>query len=296
MHLRMRNGKEKKLKKILIIVVLIAAVFVFSFIGLETVKRSNVTNYQIKTNNLTCTDNDQINQYLKTLTINYFSYKEDKFSQNLKKKFFCIGMVKTHLSYPDRLVLEIWGRKPMFAAMQVSTSLELGPVVALPDVMDIATGSTIEATPVKTLNQILSNLKQSSESGVFLVDKEGIVFEQISGNVIFPMLKILGIKIETGSKIPDGVVEKAGVILNKLKEIEAPTDNIIIIGDRLVVDSKPRIVFSLNKRIDYQTASLQLILSQAKINLDSSDKVGNNIESIDLRFDKPVVVYNKNNK
>ena len=91
--------------------------------------------------------------------------------------------------------------------------------------------------------------------------------------------------------------------MNKVKEVvislsgfEAPTDNIIIVGDKLIIDTKPRLIFSLDKRLDYQTTSLQLILAQAKMNSDPSSPGSALIESVDLRFNKPVVVYSKKKK
>lgn len=285
--------KRKKIKFLLITAGLIMAVIFLIFAGFEIIKRSKITIFEVKTNSLTCTDKDQINQFLQGININYFSFKEDEFGRNLKKKFFCIGKIQTRLSYPNKLVIETWGREPIFSVREVSTSLNLNPVVNLSEVPIEATESTKEAVPVKTLNQILSDLKPSSESASFLVDREGVIFEQTLGTDNFPVLSVLGFKLVIGTGIPGGVIEKAEMIYNNLKEIGVPTDNIIVIGDRLIIDSKPRVIFSLKKRIDYQTASLQLILAQAKMNSDPQITDQNSIESIDLRFDKPVVVYGR---
>lgn len=285
--------KRKKIKKILIAALVVSVILALVFAGNEFINRARVTSFEIETNNLTCTDKDQIGKYLASLNIRYFLFKQNELEENLKKKFFCIGKIETRLSYPDKLKLVTWGREALFAVKEVNTSLELNPVVSLPDVPNEATQSTKEAEVVKIMDRILSDLKQSSESGVSLVDNEGVIFEKNPGSFNVPMLSILGTNVEIGREIPDGVVEKAGLIYSKLREIGTPVDNIIIIGDRLVVDSKPRIIFSLKKRIDYQTASLQLILAQAKMNPDPNITGSHNIESIDLRFDKPVAVYIK---
>ena len=71
------------------------------------------------------------------------------------------------------------------------------------------------------------------------------------------------------------------------------TDNLIVVGNRLIVDSEPRVTFALNKEISRQSASLQLILRQAKMNLDPDKPDSRSVESVDLRFDRPVVVYSK---
>lgn len=290
----MRDEKKKKrLKLILIIIGLIALILAGLYGGIEVVNRAKITNFEVKINNITCTDHDQIAQHLKSLDLKYFSFKQDELARNLRKKFFCIGKIETRVSYPDKLSVEAWGREAVFAVREVNTYMEVNPVIDLPDLMGDASESTRQAAAVKTLSRVLSDLKPSSGSGILLSDRDGIIFEQISGEAPLPLLSILGYKLKIGRQIPNGIVEKAAIVYNKLREIDAPTDNIIVMGDRLVINSKPRIIFSLKKRLDYQTASLQLILAQSKINSDPDKTGSNNIESIDLRFDKPVVVYGK---
>ncbi|MBI2593846.1 hypothetical protein HYW44_04360 [Candidatus Daviesbacteria bacterium] len=293
----MRNRKPfKKLKIILLSFIAIAFLLILGVSGFEVVKRAKISNFQVKMNNLTCMDQPQIIKFLKESDIHYFSYKQERLAKDLKKKFFCIGKINTKLEYPDKLWLEAWGREAVFAVREIQTSFQINPAVNLEEDLQGATQSTKEAVVFNNLNLILDDLKQSSESAVFLADREGVIFEQISGSVNFPLLSILGLKLEIGKEIPDGVIEKALFIISRLREIQTPSDNIIIIGDKLVLNSKPRIVFSLKKSLDYQTASLQLILAQAKMNPDP-DKTGkSDIESVDLRFNKPVVVYGKNNK
>lgn len=288
----MRNRKPfKKLKVILLSFIAIAFLLILGVSGFEVVRRVKISNFQINSNNLTCTDKFQITKFLKESDIYYFSYKQERLYKDLKKKFFCIGKINTKLTFPNKLWLEAWGREAVFAVREIQTPLQINPVVNLDQNLQVATQSTQEASVFNNLNLILNDLKQSSESAVFLADREGIIFEQISDSTNFPLMSILGLKLEVGKEIPDGVIEKALFIISKLERIQTPTDNIIIIGDKLVLNSKPRIVFSLKKSLDYQTASLQLILAQAKMNPDPNNAGSSNIESIDLRFNKPVVVY-----
>lgn len=288
----MRNEeRRKKLKKLLIVLGIIVLIGALLFLGFELIKSSKLTNFEVKVNNLGCTDKDQITKFLQNLNQNYFSFKQEGLTADLKKKFFCIGKIETEIFYPDRLILEVWGREPLFAVNEINESINVNPVVLLPEAMQEASESTKEAAAVKVIDEVLKDLEQASGSAVFLVDREGVIFEQLLGSINFPRISIFGIKIEIGGKIPDGIIEKIESVGNKLKEINAPTDNIIVVGDRLIINSKPRIIFSLDKKLDYQTASLQLILAQAKINSDPPKTGSGIIESIDLRFDKPVVVY-----
>lgn len=288
----MRNDqKRKKLKQFLIITGLLIFAGILFFLAAELVKQAKLKNFDVKTNNTSCTDKDQIGKYLENSNLNYFTFKEDFFAGDLKKKFYCIGKVVTRISYPDKMSLEAVGREAVFAVSEIDSSVNISPAVLLPEKVIEATPSTKEAEAVKIIDNFLTGLKESSGSAVFLVDKEDVIFEQISGNINFPRLSIFGVKLKIGGKVPDGLVAKIESVNNKLREIGAPTDNILVIGDRLIINSKPRIIFSLKKRLDYQTASLQLILSQAKMNSDPKRSDSGNIESIDLRFDKPVVVY-----
>lgn len=288
----MRNDqRRKKFRIALVVFSLILVAAGLAFVVIELGKRAKITNFEIKTENIACTNNGQINKYLEGLGLNYFSFKKNKIEENLKKKFYCIGEIEIKVFYPNKLVLAAKGREAVFIVAEVSSSFDANPVVNLPESIQVASESTKEAATVKMLSQILGDLKQASGSGIFLADKEGVVFEEAVGGINFPRLSILGIKLKIGDKVPDGAIEKSLFINNKLKEIGAPSDNMVILGDKLVVSSKPRIIFSLKKRLDYQTASLQLILTQAKINPDPPKSGSSNIESIDLRFDKPVIVY-----
>jgi len=52
------------------------------------------------------------------------------------------------------------------------------------------------------------------------------------------------------------------------------------------IESKYKIYFNLEEDMAFQLASLQLILNQDKIEKDK-------VEYIDLRFDKPVISYER---
>lgn len=122
---------------------------------------------------------------------------------------------------------------------------------------------------------ILKN-QESTPSAVedfSLVDEEGVLF---SGS------DDVGLKIYSEHKDKD--IKKILLILNKTKFFGIEIMEASIIEDTLLIYSVPKIIFALEKDIDMQIASLQLILSKAKIDEET-------IEFIDLRFDKPVVRF-----
>lgn len=106
----------------------------------------------------------------------------------------------------------------------------------------------------------------------FLIDDEGVRF---SDN------QEVDLRIYSESK--DENFKKIISILNKIKSFGIEVNEVSIAGGNLLVPF-PKMIIALDKNIDIQIASLQLILSKAKIDEET-------VEFIDLRFDKPVVRF-----
>lgn len=293
----MRNEeRKKKLKRLLLLLIIILSAALTVFVGFQVFNRSVINKFDIEADNLTCTDRDQVLNFVKKSDLKYFTFRKEDLEKNLKKKFFCIGKINVQINYPDRLKIEALGREPAFILVPLNTQFDTNPVINLPDDFKIATQSSMAAQPLKVIENFISGINESSESGKFLVDEEGVVFDSLSGELSFPKLQIVGIDIKVGGKIEGDLIRKTAEAGNGLRSMELPTDNMIILGNKLIINSKPRIIFVLDKRLDYQIASLQLILAQAKMNSDPSRPGSDSIESIDLRFNKPVVVYSKTKK
>jgi hypothetical protein len=290
----MRNEeKKKKLKRLLIAFLILASASATAFFGYQAITRSVITKYDVAAENLTCTDSDQVRSFLSSQEIKYFTFKKEELEKAVKKKFFCVGKVSAFVIYPDKLKIEVFGREPAFVLVPIDTSFNTNPVITLPDDFKIATQSSMAAQPLRVIDDFIEGINEASASGSFLVDEEGVVFDSLNSPVSFPKLQVVGFDIRIGGTLEGDAVKKAREVTEGLRSFEAPTDNMIIIGDKLIVNSKPRVIFSLEKRLDYQIASLQLIVAQAKMNSDPSRPGSGDIESIDLRFDKPVVIYSK---
>jgi len=285
--------KKRKLKKFLLIAGAVLMTVLLGYACFYTFTRSKLDNFTVKATGLTCTDEGMIGKFLKDLQLNYFAFDQSELSDKLKQKFFCIGKINTEVSFPNKLTIETEGRKAEFAAVQVLLPRQPNPLVELPADYQIATESSQAAVPVKILDRIVKDVNESSNSAYFLIDSEGVIFDQGEGTINFPVLRITGEELKIGGRVQGDLIGKIKQALASLTNIEGPTDKIIVIGDKLIIDSKPRLIFSLNKRLDYQATSLQLILTQAKMSSDPSKPGSGDIESIDLRFNKPVVVYGK---
>lgn len=108
----------------------------------------------------------------------------------------------------------------------------------------------------------------------FLLDEEGVIF---SGTAADTPMKIYSSQKNINFK-------NILAILNKIKVFGIEVMEAVVVQNFLLINSTPKITFALDKEIDVQTASLQLILAKAKIDEETA-------EFIDLRFDKPVVRF-----
>jgi hypothetical protein len=290
----MRGLRSLKRKKLFLITLgILLLIWAVVFFGYKLFTENRLTKFQIETENLNCTTTEEITGFLQSLNLKYFNFKKEPLEQKLSQKFFCIGKIEQEVSYPDRLKLRIAGREGKFVVNTIQATLETNPSIVLSLDQLNATQSTTEAFPPKILNQILKTYQNSSPSTMFLVDEEGVAFQEASTDVGFPKLSIFGVDLKTGQKIPDDLIKKAIEINSKLKDLSDFSGNFIVVGDKLITDSKPRITFSLSRPLDRQAASLQLILRQAKMNLVAGNGDSRSVESIDLRFDRPVVVYSE---
>lgn len=286
-----RQFQRKKTLLIALVAILIA--LSLGFFGYKLFTENKITRFNVETSNLNCTNSDEVTKYLKGLNMNYFYFKSETLDADLKRKYFCIGKIEQIISYPDRLDLRINGREAKFVVKTINTDVETNPQVILTLEQMNATQSTTQAFPPKVLSQILDTYKEASSGAMYLVDNDGMVFEETSSDVAFPKLSLFSKQLRIGQAIPDDLIKKVAQIYEKLNEFGTSSDNLIVVGDRLIIDSTPRITFALNRDIIRQAASLQLILRQAKMNQDPAEPDSRSVESIDLRFDRPVIVYKK---
>lgn len=126
----------------------------------------------------------------------------------------------------------------------------------------MATPSALEATPS------------------FLIDEEGVVFSKGVNNLSIPTIFVNITSFSLGQKL-EGTNEILK-ILDKIKSYGLDEKISEIEGSSFIIHSNPKTIFNLAAKVEGQLASLQLILNKAKINAEE-------LEFIDLRFDKPVI-------
>jgi len=281
------------LKKILFIIP-----FVVLIVGLLLFYRStflNATNQTFKVTNASCVDEDSLRSLLNLSSQKLILVNQNQIESKIKKGFICVQSVSVKKSFPNRVEVDVSGRVPIALLDFVPTPLTAN----LPDL----SLDQIEATPSSQSAVVIkdpqADINQASGSAKLLVDKEGIIYGQGADGGTLPEFLFSGDKLDVGEKIDVSLIDKSLQIISRLKTLSVnPAGEPLIYNDILRLDSSNygRLYFSLSKDLNRELASLQLILVKVTMN-SGSDLAGvksRQVESIDLRFDKPVVVYTAN--
>lgn len=215
-----------------------ATIFLIS-IGLMLIfftgwKFFSIRKVEVRLDKINCADNVSLKNEITLVGENLFLIDEQNLKNRLKEKFFCIADVVFAKSLPNKVSLNILGRKPKLILM---------------------------ATP---------------SGGIMVVDEEGVMLSEEN----LPGLAKIFV---SGEKIEASDIKKIIQITDWLEVLGWEIKLVRIDEKRnLFVDSVYKVYFSLEKSVDHQLASLQLILNQAKIEKEK-------VEYIDLRFDNPVI-------
>lgn len=209
---------------------------------------------------LSCVSSDQIKKDISSSGQNNLFLDDEKIKKELKLRYICIDSVSLNKVLPDEIRIQVFPRVPIFKV----SALEFE-----------ATSSSSAAQEVFGINKL--------NPAEFLVDRHGIVFDTSSALTI-PSVWFLNQEIFLSKRIETDIIEKLITINNQVPNIK----HIKVSSDMVFLNGEQNIILSLKKDLKTQLASLQLILQKAKINSKT-------IDMIDLRFDKPVVVYSPKN-
>lgn len=264
--------RVKRGKIILILVVVIFGILVFAILRSDLF---NIKAVDIQADNINCTNPTQIKSSTSLLGQNLIFLNSSKVESDLKKKFLCIKAVEISKYFPNKVKLIISKREPVVIFISQKEEENLGILEKFSQ--PIASASA-ESTPSA---QFIFPQGEINES--FIVDNEGVIFEKNVSRVDLSKVYFHGQNLMIGRIIK--ILQKIKTFGLTIKEAKVYSEKI------LLVNTKPKIIFRLDEREDIQLASLQLILSEAKID-------DRELEFIDLRFDKPVIrtVPKKNGK
>lgn len=250
-----------------IVIIILLVLSVSSFFLLFRSNIFIIKTIEVELQKIVCADSNQISSSSKLLGQNLILINSSKVEKELKEKYLCIKGIAISKHFPNKIKLHIFERVP--AAILISLKSE-------------------QATGSATLEKIIeatgaANLDIIGPTESFLVDSEGIVYQQNIDQINVPKIYLEQYSLVVGQKIEEDLIKNLLKILEKVKSFGVMVKEAKIYSKfNLLINATPKIVFKLNKNLDIQLASLQLILGQAKI--DQED-----LEFIDLRFDKPVI-------
>ncbi len=206
-----------------------------------------IKNIQVNLDKKDCTSEEDIKKISEAAGKNIFFVDIGAMRSNLRQKFLCLKEVKLSRKPPNGLIIDANTRTPQALL-------------------------------------IISKSEESSSAAGLVVDEDGIIFSKNLPNISVPKIYLTAQDLTLGSKLDEGVVKNAINILNKLKRMGMEIKEAKIYSQTMLfIDANPKIYFSLEASPDFQLASLQLILTEAKIKEE--------VEFIDLRYSRPIIKY-----
>ncbi len=270
MRWRRNNRRDRKFGKVLGLGLL--PIFLLIFLSAFLILHSNIftiRSIDVTSEKIGCVDNQNIKESAQILGQNIIFTNFSKL-EDLKKKFFCIKSVTISKSFPNKVNLSVFGREPaaILVSLKYDESTKSGELIK----------GFIEASASADIH---FSADHSNEN--LVVDDEGIVYSTNVDQINVPKVYRTQVNLSLGQKIKEGLISNTLKILKMAKIFGINVnESKITMEDLLLINATPRIIVKLDDNIDSQIASLQLILQKAKMDEE-------NLEFIDLRFDKPVV-------
>lgn len=301
----MNRGVLRKKKffnkfRFFVIPIILVVLIIFVLRGrIFTIKHIKVSDFS-----LSCATKELIALEFSEKDKNLLFYNGEVTIQRIKRKYFCIKDLKVKRIFPDALYIEVLGRKGVIILNLISD-------LKVPNQLGIT-----EATASSEEAKVEFKWDIPASSGKFLVDEAGFIFAPLEHQNNLKEVVVAQSDLGLGKQVGNKLIE---TLLNIEKEVEGMGISIgkaIIFSGRLVLETDPKITFSLEKDYQKQLASLQLILQKAKMKQSffpsemkpsffpgevvsdhaPQEKDLKLIERIDLRFDKPIVVYSPEKK
>lgn len=221
-----------------------------------------------------CVSNQEIESIISPKSQNFLTQNFTKLETKVVEKYPCLKSVSIKKVFPNTLEISTVPRQKEAIINVYFTNLDRQFK------MLEATSSSQAAAPI----DLSPNTIQATESGSFVADADNVVFAASVSDLGLPMINLFDQNISVGQKLDDDLVSKSLVITQSLQGLGLPYKTINIKDSSVYVDSQPSITLSLAKDLNRQLITLQLILQKAKIE-------SNQVQKVDLRFDKAVVVY-----
>jgi cell division septal protein FtsQ len=235
------------------------------------------TDFIIKLDDLGCADESRVKQSLEEENIKFYWLQSQEIEKKLRQKFPCINESSIERKFPKGVVVTLSGRKPL-AVFRVTQKLTPSP---LPIEALEATPSTTEAKPSPSPSPSPQVVVTYGET--FLIDGKGVGFAK-GFREDLPLINYVADRFDIGDTIGADAIAHTLSVIDFFKKQGITINSLELDNDKLTVKTDQELIFSVAEGLERQGASLQLIWKQAKMNSKS-------VVKIDLRFDKPVVIY-----
>ncbi|MDD2823041.1 MAG: FtsQ-type POTRA domain-containing protein [Candidatus Daviesbacteria bacterium] len=255
-----------KIVSLLAIIFFIIIIWRLNLLSISTAEVTNLAG---------CVSLDQLNNEINSMDKNMILVNVNKLKDKLTSKYMCIKDVNVSYKFPKTIKVDIYGRDLLTKVVSADFGSNL---------VDMESSASSQAALLDW------NFPSESSDDAFAVDDSGYVFIKVKSDHLIPTL-FLNEGINLGKKLDQKTFNSVGQIFSKILTYVPisyqPNFKAKVYGTTLLVNSSPKLAFSLENDILRQLASLQLILQKAKIDERAA-------EFIDLRFDKPVVQYHTN--
>lgn len=244
-------------------ILIVGAVLVlrFNFLTVKEVK--------VNLSGVSCLSAEQLKAQTNLLAKNILLINQTEIEKSITEKYPCVASVTIIRQFPGQVDLKVLGRMPL-VKLSSYTPLDL---------------STLESSPSSSSALLDWTFPETSASTLLVADKNGFVFSDKNTANLTNLL--IPAQVKVGQFYQADLFPQLNLVLVKLATILSlnPSNlELKLDQDNLLVKNPFKIVFSLDSNVEVELASLQLILDKAKID----NRI---INSVDLRFNKPVVIY-----
>lgn len=221
-----------------------------------------------------CEDEQAIREDLALGGKNIFFVNEAAARSKILEKNLCVKDLKLERFFPSTVEILVKGRVAIAALVEEVREGEL---------LDL---SVVESS-ASTGAALLDFSKPASLGEKYLLSRDGVVFLKTDGEVNLPTMYFAG-NLELKQRLEPKLIEAVSLSLDKMQgQIDIDFMRINAAGNLITIEEDGRrTILALKGDVLKQLASLQLLWQKNRIE-------SRRIESIDLRFSEPVVVYSK---
>ncbi len=273
--MRRRDGRKKKAFIFLSFVIILVCVFIF--FKLFTIKEI------IFSREPKCIEKEKIKPAVTDLIgRNILTFDENFTEKDILENTYCIGRIIINKKLPSSLLIEAYDREPALVLNQVKIAT---------DDADLNVEKLLISTDSSKLNALRAFFSYDKK---IIVDTEGFTLDPKNFHQILPEVTYIGKQLKLNQSLGTYLIN-ARILIHGLNLSKTEVNNLVIINDKiLIAQGKTQLIFSLTKDPNRQLTTLQIILQKAKISGAESSSKNNlkkEIVKIDLRYDKPIVVF-----